>query len=465
MGRALWRARDGFGLLVFEGSIGAPERLKVYPSGETLARVLQPLETQVFSGNQVARHRGEGIEFADLRPFTTGDRVRRVNWRATARRGVPWVNEAHPERNNDVVLFLDTFAEARRGDTGTLDLGVRAAASFATHYLKEKDRVGLVSFGGVLNWLTATSGTTQLYRIVDSLLDAEIMLSYAWKDLDVIPTRTLPPRALVIALSPLLDERAVRRAPRPAGPRLRPGRDRAFAVPVRRRGRERDRAARVPALASSPGSASIAVFLAGRPDRRMARRRAARRDGGGGEGIQAPRPSRARLATGVAAFVAAAGLAVYPALQDIRLWLARARGRRRSRMGLLALGLGGSLGVFHRLGARGARRRVRASSSSREGGALDELHAGLRRCVRPGRGARLLVDRAARPGLERADARRAAPGPPRRNLPRIGGSGGAGDRRRGSSFGRGSRARGDRRASRRSERSRWSPSLVQPQRG
>ena len=210
VGEVLWRARDAFGLLVFEGSAGAPRRLKVYPSGETLTRLLQPLETQVFSGNQVARHRGEGIEFADLRPFTTGDRVRRVNWRATAKRGAPWVNEAHPERNTDVVLFLDTFAEARSGDTGTLDLGVRAAASFATHYLKEKDRVGLVSFGGVLNWLTAASGTTQLYRIVDSLLDAEILLSYAWKDLDVIPTRTLPPRALVIALSPLLDERAVR---------------------------------------------------------------------------------------------------------------------------------------------------------------------------------------------------------------------------------------------------------------
>ena len=210
VGEVLWRSRDPFGLLVFEGSAGESRRLKVYPSGETLQRLLQPLDTQVFSGNQVARHRGEGIEFADLRPFTTGDRVRRVNWRATAKRGVPWVNEAHPERNTDVVLFLDTFAEARRTDTGTLDLGVRAAASFATHYLKEKDRVGLVSFGGILNWLTVTSGTTQLYRIVDSLLDAEILLSYAWKDLDVIPTRTLPPGALVIALTPLLDERAVR---------------------------------------------------------------------------------------------------------------------------------------------------------------------------------------------------------------------------------------------------------------
>ena len=119
------------------------------------------------------------------------------------------MNEAHPERNSDVVLFLDTFAEARRTDTGTLDLGVRAAASLAAHYLNEKDRVGLVSFGGVLNWLTVSSGPTQLYRFVDSLLDAEISLSYAWKDLDIIPSRTLPPRALVIALSPLLDERAV----------------------------------------------------------------------------------------------------------------------------------------------------------------------------------------------------------------------------------------------------------------
>jgi uncharacterized protein (DUF58 family) len=209
VGQVVWRARDGFGLLVHEGRTSEGHRLKVYPHGETVQRLLRPLETQAFAGNQVARTRGEGIEFADLRPFTAGDRVRRVNWRATARRGEPWVNETHPERNSDIVIFLDTFAEARRDDLGTLDLGVRAAAALAAHYLREKDRVGLVSFGGVLNWLTVTSGTTQLYRIVDSLLDSEIALSYAWKDLDVIPPRTLPPRALVLALSPLLDDRAV----------------------------------------------------------------------------------------------------------------------------------------------------------------------------------------------------------------------------------------------------------------
>jgi len=209
VGNVVWRVRDPFGLFAYEGTLASRHWLKVYPHGETLQRLLRPLETQAFSGNQVARNRGEGIEFADLRPFTYGDRVRRVNWRATARRNEPWVNETHPERNSDIVIFLDTFAEARRADLGTLDIAVRAAASLAALYLREKDRVGLVSFGGVLNWLTVTSGTTQLYRIVDSLLDAEILLSYAWKDLDVIPPRTLPPRALVFAFSPLLDDRAV----------------------------------------------------------------------------------------------------------------------------------------------------------------------------------------------------------------------------------------------------------------
>ncbi len=86
---------------------------------------------------------------------------------------------------------------------------MRAAAALAELYLREKDRVGLVSFGGVLNWLTVSTGPVQLYRIVDSLLDAEIWLSYVWKDIDVIPTRTLPPRALVLALTPLLDDRAI----------------------------------------------------------------------------------------------------------------------------------------------------------------------------------------------------------------------------------------------------------------
>jgi uncharacterized protein (DUF58 family) len=209
VGRIYIRAHDAFGLFRHEAVIDRRVPLKVYPKEEALQSLLRPAETQVFLGNYVARQRGEGIEFADLRPYVAGDRVRHVNWRATARRQELWVNQRHPERNADIVIFVDSFAEARRGQASTLDPALRAAASLVAGYLREKDRVGFVSFGGVLNWLLPGTGTTQLYRVVDAMLDTQIVLSYAWKAIDVIPPRTLPAQALIVALSPLLDERSV----------------------------------------------------------------------------------------------------------------------------------------------------------------------------------------------------------------------------------------------------------------
>jgi uncharacterized protein (DUF58 family) len=209
VGELFLRAHDRLDLFGYEGTVDRRQPLKIYPRAEELRSLVTPLETQVFTGNQVARTKGEGIEFADLRRYAYGDSLRRINWRASARRSELWVNEMHPERNTDVIVFLDTFVEAREEDESTLDVAVRAAATLADRYLKRKDRVGLISFGGYLNWLLPGSGLVQLYRIVDSLLDTEIILSYAWKGVDVIPPRTLPPKALIFAITPLLDERAV----------------------------------------------------------------------------------------------------------------------------------------------------------------------------------------------------------------------------------------------------------------
>jgi uncharacterized protein (DUF58 family) len=208
VGRVHLRAHDHFGMFRHEAVVDARQPLKVYPTEEAVRSLLRPSETQVFSGNHVARQKAEGIEFADIRPFVAGDRARHVNWRATARRGELWVNEHHAERNADVVIFLDVFAEARRGERSTLDPALRAAASLAARYLRQRDRVGFVSFGGTLNWLLPSTGARQLYRIVDAMLDTQIVLSYAWQDLVVVPRRTLPPQALVLALTPLLDDRA-----------------------------------------------------------------------------------------------------------------------------------------------------------------------------------------------------------------------------------------------------------------
>jgi uncharacterized protein (DUF58 family) len=209
LGETLLRGHDTLGLFRFDLTIPHDRPLRVFPREEQLRHLLRPRETQPYAGDEVARRRGDGIEFADIRPFSFGDQVTRINWRATARRGELWVNDRHPERNNDIVLFLDSFAEARRGETSTLDLELRAAATLVRGYIGRRDRVGLISFGGVLRWLQPGTGEAHLYRLCEALLDTQILLNYAWREIAVVPARVLPPQSLVIALSPLLDERSV----------------------------------------------------------------------------------------------------------------------------------------------------------------------------------------------------------------------------------------------------------------
>jgi uncharacterized protein (DUF58 family) len=100
---------------------------------------------------------------------------------------------------------LDTFRT--HGDS--IDRTLRAAIGVADLYLKHRDRVGVIAFGGTLRWIWPGMGIRQRYLLVEAILDTRIELSYAWKTIDVIPAQTLPAKALVIALSPLVDERFV----------------------------------------------------------------------------------------------------------------------------------------------------------------------------------------------------------------------------------------------------------------
>ena len=184
--------------------------LGVYPAVARLRTEVVPPRTQVFSGNYVSRASGDGLEFADVRELVPGDSPRRINWRVSTRRQRLHIDEFHPERNADVVLFLDTFVDVGAPGRSSLDLAVRGAATLAGHYVRRKDRVGLVSFGGLFGWLITASGRAHMHRLVDYLIATRATTSYASKEIGYLPRRALPPLALVIAFSPLVDERALK---------------------------------------------------------------------------------------------------------------------------------------------------------------------------------------------------------------------------------------------------------------
>jgi uncharacterized protein (DUF58 family) len=183
--------------------------LRVYPAVGGLRRLPVPASLPDQIGQHVGRAAGSGVEFAAVRPYVPGDPPRRVNWPASLRRGRLHVTDRAAERSAPVVVAVDAFSDLGPFGQSTLDHAVRGAASAIQSYLRVGDRVGCVVLGGILSWLAPGLGGRQLYRLVEAVLAVRPNTSMVDPDLDRIPPVALPPNALVVLFSPLLDPRAV----------------------------------------------------------------------------------------------------------------------------------------------------------------------------------------------------------------------------------------------------------------
>lgn len=186
--------------------------LVVYPGAAALARSVAPRELAAPLGEHPSRTVGSGVEFAGVRPYAPGDRRRDIDWRTTARHRELFVRQYAGERAFDLVLVLDTTVDAGPAGRSTLDLTVRAATGLAQTYLRSHDRVGLVTFGGPLHWLSPATGPRQLHRVCEAVMsvrpdEAERDAGSVEFGLENLPQRMLPPRAFVCVVTPLLDDR------------------------------------------------------------------------------------------------------------------------------------------------------------------------------------------------------------------------------------------------------------------
>lgn len=124
-------------------------------------------------GQNRSVRRGDGSEFADLRLFQNGDRLRRIHWPISARTGQLHVRTTYAELDSEILLVLD--AEGEYGDPGagaetSLDIGVRSCAAMAAHLLQRGERVGLRVISGMSpQRVRSRGGAGQLRRILHEL--------------------------------------------------------------------------------------------------------------------------------------------------------------------------------------------------------------------------------------------------------------------------------------------------------
>lgn len=206
----LWvRVNGPFGIVRWTSIAAFSVTVRVLPEEATIRRELAPIRSGPALGIHPSRAKGEGLEYAGSRPFVVGDRLRSVNWRVSARRGDLWVDERHPDRNGDVIIFLDTFADDRGGGRVGAKRTVLAAWAVAAAQLRVRDRVGVVAFGGYPSWVTPSTGVRARALLLDRLLTADSSWNEVERPLRIVPPSIIPPRALVFVVTPLHDERIV----------------------------------------------------------------------------------------------------------------------------------------------------------------------------------------------------------------------------------------------------------------
>jgi uncharacterized protein (DUF58 family) len=215
--RDRWRLAEGHATMTLPALDCYPA-----PARQQTTVVLRRLPNRL--GEHAARTSGEGVEFFGVREYVPGDRQRSINWAASTRRGRLQVNTFAAERSQDVVLLVDSTSDVGQPGSSALDLALRGAGAAARAYTEARDRVGVITYqwGGV-GWLAPGLGRRQVYRIIDSMLASDAGYTHG-ASFARLPRAALPPGALVVVFSPLLDQRFVEA--------LRDMRERGFSMLV-----------------------------------------------------------------------------------------------------------------------------------------------------------------------------------------------------------------------------------------
>jgi uncharacterized protein (DUF58 family) len=86
---------------------------------------------------------------------------------------------------------------------GVIDAGVEAAASLSKHFLKERNRVGAILLGDVVDIVRPAYGKRQFYRIVDHLLKTRAGVQRSTLGIKMAMKRYFPTNSMVIVVTPL----------------------------------------------------------------------------------------------------------------------------------------------------------------------------------------------------------------------------------------------------------------------
>ena len=204
------KASDHLDLFRRQVNLSAPGRLLILPEIQRLGRIaIRPFRTRFYAGQIPSKQSGAGTDFFGIRTYQMGDPLHAINWRLSARHSRSmFTNEFESERIADVGLILDARkrSDIQAEDDSLFNHTIRAAASLADAFLADSNRVGLLIYGGTLEWTFPGYGKRQRERILRALAQAQTGEHQVFKDLNYLPTRFFPAKSQLVLISPLCQD-------------------------------------------------------------------------------------------------------------------------------------------------------------------------------------------------------------------------------------------------------------------
>ncbi|MEO9569902.1 MAG: DUF58 domain-containing protein [Polaribacter sp.] len=184
--------------------LGNEKEVKCYPS----FLKLRDFDFRAFNNDAVSygtkkvRRIGHSLEFEQIKEYVSGDDIRSLNWKATAKRNQLMINQYVEEKSQPVYSIIDKgrAMQMHFNNLSLLDYAVNATLAISNVILRKQDKAGMLTFSTKLeDWVVAEKRNSQMSLISEALHNIKTNFSESdFSTLYAVVKRKITHRSLLI---------------------------------------------------------------------------------------------------------------------------------------------------------------------------------------------------------------------------------------------------------------------------
>ncbi|MGH7844858.1 MAG: DUF58 domain-containing protein [Candidatus Binatia bacterium] len=210
-GNVVLRVRHGRALMQKQVSLATADTAKVYPNfrGADDLELLAKIDQRNEAVRRPRRAKAPGTDFESLRAYISGEDLRNIDWKATAKRGTLVSRNKQVEKGQQVAVLLDTgrLMAASIGEYSKLEHAMSATVMLSFVAQKRGDALAVACFSNrVESFLPPVRGPSLVPRVLESIYAVQVrpVESDYWQVIAEVMS-LLRRRSLVILLTDILD--------------------------------------------------------------------------------------------------------------------------------------------------------------------------------------------------------------------------------------------------------------------